>query len=141
MLQGLYKCWFYISTYSIKYIWFIHTFSNGDQNNSKAGHQQDKRKENKKSSKSEMRTTNCEDDLIDDQGNYSSSFLTRHREITTIIMNIFCIIYLLSNWSIIQRACNSYWLRVKVERFYSNLQTWQYCHQEPLLSMGTEINE
>ena len=58
----------------------MYTFSNGDQNNSKAGHQQDKRKENKKSSKSEMRTTNCEDDLIDDQGNYSSSFLTRHRD-------------------------------------------------------------
>ena len=28
-----------------------------------------------------MCTTKCEDDLIDDQGNYSSSFLTRHRGI------------------------------------------------------------
>ena len=68
----------YISTNSIKYMWFIHTFSNGDQNSSKAGAHNDKRKENKKSSKSETCTTKCEGDLIDDQGNYSSSFLTRH---------------------------------------------------------------
>ena len=81
MLQGLYKFRFYISTHSIEYMWFIYTFSNGEQNNSKAGSQNDKRKENKKSSKSEMCTTKCEDDLIDDQGNYSSSFLKRHREI------------------------------------------------------------
>ena len=59
-------------------MWFIYTFSNGDQNNIKAGSQNDKRKENKKSSKAERCTTKCEDDLIDDQGNYRSSFLTRH---------------------------------------------------------------
>ena len=125
MLQGLYKLndVNYISTHSIEYMWFIYTFSNGEQNNSKAGSQNDKRKENKKSSKPEMCTTKCEDDLIDDPGNYSSSFLTRHRGITTIIMNVFYIIYLLSNWLIIQMACNSYWLKVKVGRFCSNLQT------------------
>ena len=120
MLQGWYQFRFYISAHIIKYMWFIYTFSNEDQNNSSAGSQNDKRKENKKSSKADRCTTKCEDDLIDDQGNYRSSFLTRHRD---IIMNIFCIIYLLWNWLIIQRACNSYWLKVKVERFCSNLQT------------------
>ena len=79
--SGLISISIYISAHIIKYMWFIYTFSNEDQNNSKAGSQNDKRKENKKSSKADRCTTKCEDDLIDDQGNYRSSFLTRHRDI------------------------------------------------------------
>ena len=42
-----------------------------------------------------MCTRKCEDDLIDDQGNYSSSFLKRHREIIhyheSILYHLFAI--------------------------------------------------